>query len=50
MTRKLDYEDYLQLPDDGKRYEILDGELYVTGSRITSRSGGSERCSTLRSM
>jgi Uma2 family endonuclease len=32
MTRKLDYEDYLQLPDDGKRYEILDGELYVTAA------------------
>ena len=32
VTRKLDYEDYLQLPDDGKRYEILDGELHVTGA------------------
>jgi len=30
LTRKLDYDDYLRLPDDGKRYEILDGELYVT--------------------
>jgi len=29
LTRKLDYDDYLRLPDDGKRYEILDGELYV---------------------
>lgn len=26
----LTYEDYLKLPDDGNRYEILDGELYVT--------------------
>jgi hypothetical protein len=26
-TAKLTYEDYLGLPDDGKRYEILDGEL-----------------------
>ncbi|MDZ7288988.1 MAG: Uma2 family endonuclease [candidate division KSB1 bacterium] len=24
------YEDYLQLPDDGKRYEIIDGELYMS--------------------
>jgi Uma2 family endonuclease len=32
LTRKLDYEDYARLPDDGKRYEILDGELYVTAS------------------
>ena len=30
LKRKLDYEDYARLPDDGKRYEILDGELYVT--------------------
>ena len=30
LKRKLDYDDYLRLPDDGKRYEILDGELYVT--------------------
>lgn len=26
---KLTYEDYVKLPDDGKRYEIIDGELYV---------------------
>ena len=32
LKRKLDYEDYVRLPDDGKRYEILDGELYVTPS------------------
>lgn len=29
LKRKLDYDDYLRLPDDGKRHEILDGELYV---------------------
>ena len=23
------YEDYFNLPDDGKRYEIIDGELYL---------------------
>jgi Uma2 family endonuclease len=27
---KFTYEDYLQLPDDGKRYEIIDGELYMS--------------------
>ena len=26
----LTYEDYCELPDDGKRYEILDGELFVS--------------------
>jgi Uma2 family endonuclease len=29
-NRKLGYEDYARLPADGKRYEILDGELYVS--------------------
>jgi Uma2 family endonuclease len=24
------YEDWLRLPDDGFRYEVLDGELYMT--------------------
>jgi Uma2 family endonuclease len=28
------YEDYLQLPDDGKRYEIIDGELYMSTAPI----------------
>jgi Uma2 family endonuclease len=26
------YEDYLRLPDDGKRYEIIDGVLYVANA------------------
>jgi Uma2 family endonuclease len=28
----LTYDDYMALPNDGKRYEILDGELFVTAS------------------
>jgi Uma2 family endonuclease len=27
---KLTVEDYMELPNDGKRYEILDGDLYVS--------------------
>ncbi len=27
---KFTYEDFLHLPDDGKRYEIIDGELYMS--------------------
>ncbi|HEX6851657.1 MAG TPA: Uma2 family endonuclease [Candidatus Polarisedimenticolaceae bacterium] len=27
---KLGYDDYARLPDDGKRYELLDGEVLVT--------------------
>lgn len=30
--RKLEYADYAALPDDGKRYEIIDGELHMTPS------------------
>lgn len=26
------YEDYLRLPDDGKRYEIIEGVLYVANA------------------
>ena len=29
---RLTYDDYVGLPNDGKRYEILDGELFVTPS------------------
>lgn len=32
---KLTYEDFCALPDDGKRYEILDGDLYMSPSPIT---------------
>ncbi len=30
LKPKLDYSDYASIPPDGKRYEILDGELCVT--------------------
>jgi len=29
---KLTYEDYVLIPDDGKRHEIVDGEHYVTAA------------------
>ena len=32
---KLTYEDFLELPEDGKRHEIIDGEHYVTASPVT---------------
>lgn len=37
------YEDYLQLPDDGKRYEIIDGVLYVSPSPTTPHQELSKR-------
>ena len=32
LPRRATYEDYRHFPDDGKRYEILDGEIYMTPS------------------
>ncbi len=34
--RKYTYEDYLNLPDDGNRYEIINGDLIMTASPVTS--------------
>jgi Uma2 family endonuclease len=34
-TGKLNYEDLVAMPEDGKRYEILDGELVVSASPLT---------------
>lgn len=33
-STKYTYEDYVLLPDDGRRREIIDGELYVTPSPV----------------
>lgn len=30
LDTRLTVDDYMRLPDDGKRYEIIDGELHVT--------------------
>ncbi|HLG73521.1 MAG TPA: Uma2 family endonuclease [Chloroflexota bacterium] len=35
VHKKLTYEDLLETPDDGKRYEIIDGELYVSAAPFT---------------
>lgn len=32
---KLTYHDYLLLPEDSNRYEIIDGDLYMTPSPVT---------------
>ncbi len=29
------YEDYCELPEDGNRYEVIDGRLYVTAAPLT---------------
>jgi Uma2 family endonuclease len=36
---KLTYEDYVGLPDDGRRYEILDGELEVSPAPTPRHQG-----------
>mgnify|MGYP005834082839 CR=1 FL=1 len=39
----LTYEDYLRLPDDGQRYELLEGVLHVTPSPTTTHQRVSRR-------
>ena len=41
----LTYADYLQLPDDGQRYEIIEGELYVSPAPNTKHQRVSNRLS-----
>jgi Uma2 family endonuclease len=33
-TTRLTYDDFVKLPDDGKRYEIIDGELFVNAAPV----------------
>ena len=42
-SRRWTYEDYLQLPDDGRRYEILDGELFEMPAPTTAHQTVSKR-------
>src|SRR5712692_233365 len=35
VAPKLTYEDLRRLPEDGKRYELIDGEVYMTPSPST---------------
>jgi Uma2 family endonuclease len=37
--RKLTYEDYAQIPDDGLRHEIIDGEHYVSPAPNANHQG-----------
>ncbi len=37
--RKLTYDDYARIPDDGQRHEIIDGEHYVSPAPFTPHQG-----------
>lgn len=45
-TKPVTYDDYLTLPNDGKKYEIIDGELIMTPS-ITHTSTSPPRLTTV---
>jgi Uma2 family endonuclease len=40
---KLTYEEYAELPNDGKRYEIIDGDLYVNPAPVPKHQKVSRR-------
>ena len=42
----LTYDDYVRLPDDGKRYELIEGELFVSPSPSTRHQLVSIRLAT----
>ena len=44
---KLTYDDYVGLPNDGKRYEILDGELSVSPAPMTRHQIASINLTTI---
>jgi Uma2 family endonuclease len=46
LPRRATYEDYRHFPDDGKRYEILDGRVYMTPSPSTRHQYASMRLQT----
>jgi Uma2 family endonuclease len=43
LKSKLDYDDLQHAPDDGKRWELFDGEVYVTPSPNTRHQRVSKR-------
>ena len=43
VDTRLTYDDFCLLPDDGKRREIIEGELFVTPSPLTLHQRASIR-------
>jgi hypothetical protein len=44
LKAKLDYDDLAHAPNDGQRYELLDGELFVTPSSSPLHQRVSNAC------
>jgi Uma2 family endonuclease len=47
IPRRATYEDYRLFPDDGKRYEILDGEIFMTPAPSPRHQYASKRLQRL---
>lgn len=43
IPRRATYEDYLRIPDDGKRYEILDGAVFMMAAPSPRHQYASKR-------
>lgn len=46
VDTRLTYEDYCLLPNDGKRYEIIEGELFVTPAPVPRHQRAVTRLTT----
>jgi Uma2 family endonuclease len=46
LPRKLTYDDYVLIPEDGQRHEILDGEHYVSPAPLTRHQNVSSNLHT----
>ncbi len=47
LIRPLTYEDLVQIPEDGKRYEVIDGELFKTAAPMKKHQKLSKRLADL---
>jgi len=46
VSVKVTYKDYLEFPDDGRRYEVIDGEVVVTPAPNLRTSACSRTCNS----
>ncbi|RMH84192.1 MAG: Uma2 family endonuclease [Calditrichaeota bacterium] len=48
-SKRYTYADYAALPDDGRRYEIIEGELFMSPAPVPEHQRASRKCGVLLS-